>query len=146
MRGRSWLKKKTLKKEGCRSSVKHVGLQLFYNYYCLLAREVFLAFGCRILSLCAVFIIAFKQIFARQGGVLRMSTDKFVLICLYTLTHADLFLTQLRGSCKCKSFLYVRLVDGGTAQYNEREAQQYFLLIFENTEELSGNVLSEVRN
>lgn len=65
MRGRSWLKKKTLKKEGCRSSVKHVGLQLFYNYYCLLAREVFLAFGCRLLSLCAVFIIAFKQIFAR---------------------------------------------------------------------------------
>ena len=63
MRGQSGLKKKTLKKEGCRSSVKHVGLQLFYNYYCLLAREVFLAFGCRLLSLCVVFNIAFQQMF-----------------------------------------------------------------------------------
>lgn len=63
MRGRSWRKKKTLKKEGCRSSVEYVVLQLFYNYYCLWAREVFVAFGCRLLSLCVVFNKAFQQMF-----------------------------------------------------------------------------------
>lgn len=42
-----------------------------------------------------------------------MSTDKLAIIWSVYFDVCRPFLTQVRGSCKCKSFLYVHLVDGG---------------------------------
>lgn len=42
-----------------------------------------------------------------------MSTDKLAIIWSVYFDVCRHFLTQVRGSYKCKSFLYVHLVDGG---------------------------------